>query len=104
MPALLTILPDLAGDLPGHRDAVLAPGDVERKTFRLAAAIANLLRGFARRLLVDVEQHHARALARIAGCDRAPDAGACAGDDRDVVFEKGHERFLWVWFLTFAAN
>src|SRR6185369_4066915 len=31
------------------------------------------------------------ALARIAGRDRAPDAGARAGDDRDVVLKKGHD-------------
>src|SRR5206468_3764018 len=60
-------LPDFIGDLPGHRVAVLAPDDVEGEAFRLATAIAYLPGGFACRLLVDVEQHHARALARIAG-------------------------------------
>src|ERR1700738_4491199 len=75
-----------------HRDAVFAFGDVEYKTFRLAAGIANLLCRFGRRLLVDVEQHHPRALAGITERDRAPDAGSCAGDDRDMVLQKRHRR------------
>jgi hypothetical protein len=97
-------LPDLVGDLLRRRDAVVAPGDVECKTFRLAAAIANLPRGFARRLLIDVEQHHARALARIAGRNRAPDAASCAGDDRDMVLEKGHGASSGSGFSAFATN
>ena len=86
-------LPDLVGDLLRHRDAVLAPGDVERKAFGLAAGIADFLRGLRRRLLVPVEQHDARALAGIAERDGAPDAGACTGDDGDLILEKGHEAF-----------
>jgi hypothetical protein len=53
-----------------HRDAVLAPGDIEREALRLAAGIADFLRGLGRRLLVDVEQHHPRALAGVAERDR----------------------------------
>jgi hypothetical protein len=97
-------LSDLVGDLFRHRDAVLAPDNVEREGLRLAAAIANFPRGFACRLLVDVEQHHARALAGIAGRNRAPDAGACAGDDRDMVLEKGHGVSSAFGFSTFATN
>ena len=37
--------------------------------------------------------HDPRALAGIAVRDRAPDAGACAGDDRDVVVREGAWRF-----------
>ena len=40
-------LPDLVGDLLGHRDAVVAFGDVERETLGLAAGVADLLRGSA---------------------------------------------------------
>ena len=86
-------LPDLVGDLSRHRDAVLAPGDVERKAFGTSAGVADFLRGFRRRLLVPVEQHDARALAGVADRDRAADAGACAGDDGDVILEKGHGAF-----------
>ena len=59
-------LPDLVGDLFRHRDAVLASRDIERKALRLAAGVADFLRSFSRRLLVHVEQHDARTLARIA--------------------------------------
>ena len=97
-------LPDLVGDLFCHRDAVVAPGDVEREAFGLAAGVADFLRRFGRRLLVHVEQHHARALAGIAVRDRAPDAGACAGDDRDVILEKGHGGFLCFWFWRRIAS
>ena len=86
-------LPDLVGDLLRHRDAVFAVRDVERKAFGLAAGVADFLRRFRRRLLVPVEQHDPRALARIAVRDRAPDAGACTGDDGDVILEKGHAAF-----------
>ena len=86
-------LPDLVGDLLRHRGAILAPGDIERKALGLAAAVADFLGRFGSRLLFPVEQHHPRALARIARGDRAPDAGACAGDDCDVIFEKGHGTF-----------
>ena len=68
--------------------------DVERKALGLAAGVADFLRGFRRRLLVHVEQHDPRALAGVAVRDRAPDAGACAGDDGDMILEKGHGRFL----------
>ncbi len=63
--------------------------DVERETLGLAAGVANLRGGLGRRLLVHVEQHHLRALAGIAERDRAPDAGAGAGDDRDVILREG---------------
>ena len=86
-------LPDLVGDLLCHRDAVLASGDIERETFRAAAGVADFLRGFRRRLLVPVEQHDACALAGVADRDGAPDAGACTGDDGDVILEKGHAAF-----------
>ena len=48
---------DLVGDLLRHRDAVRAVGDIERETLRLAAGIADFLRRFRRRRLVDIEQH-----------------------------------------------
>jgi hypothetical protein len=38
-----------------------------------------------KRVRIDVEQHDVRPFARVAGCDRAADAGACAGDDCDMV-------------------
>ena len=87
-------LADFFGDAPGHRDAVVAFGDVEQEALRLAAGVADFAGHAGRRLLVHVEQHHARALAGIAFRDRAPDAGACAGDDSDVILEKGHGCFL----------
>ena len=94
-------LADFVGDLFRRRDAVVAPGDVEQQALGLAAGVADFLCHVGRRLLVDVEQHDPRALARIAVRDRAPDAGACAGDDRDVILEKGHGRgssvFLVFW-------
>jgi hypothetical protein len=85
---------DLVGDLLGHRDAVVALGDVERKTLGLAAGVEDLLRRLRRRFLVDVERHHARALPRITGRDGASDAGAGSGDDGDMVGEKRHGHFL----------
>ena len=83
-------LPDLVRDLLCDGDAVLAFGDVELEAFRLAAGVADFLRGLGGGLLVDVEQHHARALVRIAGRDGAADAGAGAGDDGDVIGEQRH--------------
>jgi hypothetical protein len=59
-------------------------------TSSVAATVADFLRGLRRRLLVDVEQDHARALAREAGGDGSPDAGRGTGDDGDVVFQKRH--------------
>ena len=93
-------LPDLVGDLLCHRDAIFALRDVERKALRLAAGVADFLRGFRRGLLVPVEQHDPRALARIAVRDRAPDAGACAGDDSDMILEKGHAAFPLLLILA----
>ena len=97
-------LPDLVGYLLCHRDAILAPGDVERKTFGLGAGIADFLRGLRRRLLVPVEQHHAGPLAGVAERDGAPDTGACTRDDGDVILEKGHGHFLCFWFWQRIAS
>ena len=85
-------LPDLVGDLLCHRDAVFAVRDIEREAVGLAAGVADLLRGLSRRLLVPVEQNDARTFAGVADRDGASDAGACAGDDRDMILEKGHGR------------
>ena len=93
-------LADLVGDLLRHRDAVLASGDIERKALGLAAGVADFLRGFRRGFLVHVEQHDPRALAGISVRDRAPDAGACAGDDGDMIFEKGHAAFPLLLILA----
>ncbi len=91
--------PDLLGDAPGDGDAILGLGDVERKTRRRPAGIADLLCRLFGGLAVDVEQHHLGALAGIAERNRAPDAGACAGDNRDVILEKaGHGYFLCFGF------
>jgi hypothetical protein len=92
-------LPDLVGDLFGHRDTVVTFGDVERKAVGRAAGAADFLRRLGGRLLLAVEQHDARAFAGIADRDRAPDAGACAGDDGDVIVEKGHGAFPLAWVL-----
>ena len=83
-------LPDLVGDSLRHREAVVALADVEHEALGLAAGIADFLGDVGRRLLVHVQNHHARALAGIAVGDRAPDAGARTGNDGDVVGEKGH--------------
>ena len=107
MPALLTRIetgPTCSAIAFGDRDAILALGDVERETLGLAAGIADFLRRLGRRLLVDVEQHDLRALAGIAGRDRAPDAGACAGDDGDVVLEKGHGWFPLLVLVCESVN
>ena len=64
---------------------------------RLAAGGANLGRGFAGRLAIDVEREDLRALAGIAERDGAADAGACAGDDRDVVLQKPGHRCCLPW-------
>jgi len=97
-------LSDLVGDLSRHRDAILAFGDIEGKALGLAAGVADFLRRIGRRLLVHVEQHHSRAFAGVAFRDRAPDAGAGAGDDRDVVLEKGHGSFLCFGFWAFRTS
>ena len=81
---------DLVGDLLCHRDAGVEIGHVERKALRLAAGVPDLLGRFRRRIAVHVEQHHARTLAAVARGDGTPDARACAGDDGDVIVEKGH--------------
>ncbi len=97
-------LSDLVGDLFCHRDAVLASGDIERKAFGFGAGVADLLRGFRRRLLVPVEQHDPRPLPRIAVRDGTPDTGACTGDDGDVILEKRHAAFLCFWFWRRIAS
>ena len=62
----------------------------------LPAAKADLLRRLGRRFLVDIEHDDPRALAGITQRDRASDAGACAGDDRDVGRKQRHGRgFLY---------
>ena len=93
-------LPDLVGDLFRHRDAVFAVRDIEREALGLGAGVANFLRGLSRRLLVPVEQHDPRALAGVSVRDRAPDAGACAGDDSDMILEKGHAVFPLLLILA----
>ena len=55
--------------------------------------------GLGRRVAVEVERDHPRALARIADRNRPPDPGARAGDDRDMVGEKGHGGVPLVLFL-----
>ena len=65
-------LPDLVGDLPGERKAVVTLGHIERKALGLAAGLADLLRGLRDRVGVDVEQHHLRALAGVAGAIARP--------------------------------
>ena len=108
MPALLTRIetcPTLSAICLATATQSSRLVDVERETLRLAAGIADFLRRFGRRLLVDVEQHHLRALAGIADRDRAADAGACAGDDRDVILEKGHGGFpLVVGFVVVGGR
>ncbi len=83
-------LTDLARDLLGDREAILALRHVERETLGFTAGTADLAGRVACGLGVDVEQHDARALTREAGRDRAADAGGGAGDDGDVILEKGH--------------
>ena len=83
-------MPDLVGNFFRDRNACLALGDVEPEIRRLAAAVADFLCGLGCGLLVDIEQHDARALARIARRNRAADAGGGAGDDGDVILEKSH--------------
>ena len=90
--------PELRGNAFGDRDAVLAPGDIEREARGLAAGLADFLRGLLGRLGVDVDERDLRALAGVAGRDRAPDSGAGAGHDRDMVFEQGHGGFLMFRF------
>ena len=81
---------DRVGDLFCHRGAGRAVGDIERKTVDGAAGVADQFRGFRSTRRVDIERDHPRALAGIADRDRAPDAGARAGDDRDVRLKEGH--------------
>ena len=89
-------LADLFGDAFGDLDAVLAFCYVQHKAFGLSACLADLLRRRRRCCFIKVEQRHLRALPRIAERDRAADARARAGDDRDVAFEQRHGRFLGV--------
>jgi hypothetical protein len=85
-------LAELFGNLRRHCAACRAVADIECEGLRLAAGIADRLRGLGRRVGVNVERGHARALARVAEGDGAANAGAGAGDDRNVVLEKsGHE-------------
>ena len=97
-------LPDLVGDLLGQRKAIVALGHVERKALGLAAGLADLLGGLRDRVGIDVEQHHLRALARVAGGDRPADAGTGARDDGDVVCEQCHDNFLPISFLSFMKG
>ena len=84
-------LADLACDLRRHHAAGVAVADVEREGLRLAAGFADVRGRFGRRLAIDVERGHGRALAGVAERDGAADAGACAGYDRDVILQKsGH--------------
>src|SRR5439155_25025911 len=93
------VLPDFFGDLLPDRKTVVAFGHFENKALGLAAGVADFLRDIGRCLLVHVRYHHPRAFAGIAVRDRAPDAGAGTGDDRDMILEKGHGAFplLLVW-------
>ena len=70
-----------------------APADIEREALRLAAGVADLLGHVGGGLRVDICHDDPCALAGIAVCDGASDAGAGAGDDSDVVGEKGHGAF-----------
>ncbi len=97
-------LTDLFGHLACERKAVLAPGDVERKALGLAARFPDLAGGLRGGVGVDVEQHHLRALAGIAGGDRAADAGTGARDDGDVVCKQCHDIFLPISFRSFAKR
>ena len=81
---------DGVGDPFCHRGAGRAVGDIERKTVGGAAGVADQFCGFFCAFRVDIERDHPCALAGIADCDRAADAGACAGDDRDLVLKEGH--------------
>jgi hypothetical protein len=106
IPALLTRIetgPTFFGDLFGDSDAVVTLGDVEEIAHRLAAGIFDFFCHIGCRRLVRVEQHHACAFAGIAVRNRAPDAGACAGDDSDVILEKWHGSFLDVCCFLRAA-
>ena len=96
MPALFTrieTLPTLLADLGSNGTAGLAIRHVEREAVGLAAGVEDLLGGLGRRVAVDVEHDDARTLARVAERDRAADAGARAGDGRDVVFQKARHMF-----------
>ena len=94
-------LADLACDLGGGDAAGGSVGDVEREVLRLAAGFADV-RGRCRgRLAIDVQHGDLRALAGIAKRDGAADAGACAGDDRDVILQKSGHCFP---FLVNAAK
>ena len=90
MPALFTrieMLPALARHLGSIGTAGLAIRHVEREAVGLAARVEDLLGGLPRGVGVHIEHDDARTLACVADRDRAPDAGTCAGDGRDVVFQ-----------------
>jgi len=87
-----------------QRKTIVAFGDVEREAVGLAAGLADLLGGLRDRVGIDVEQHHACTLARIAGRDRPADAGTGARDDGDVVCEQCHDIFLPISFLSFMKG
>ena len=103
MPALLTrieTLPTSPATLRGDRAAGRPVGHVEREGCALPPASRICCGGLGRRLAVDVEHGDLRALARIAERDRAADAGASAGDRRDVVFEKPGHALSSVWIIN----
>ena len=72
----------------GDAAASLAVGDIEREMLRLAARGVDLLGGRARSRVIDVEHGHPCALAGKPERNRAPDAGAGAGDDGEVIVQK----------------
>ena len=91
---------ELVGDLRGDGTAGRMIGDVERKTFRLAAGVADFGGRGSGSFTVDVERCDLCALARKSDGDRAADAGACAGDGRDVVLQERRHPFLPFWFAS----
>ena len=107
MPALLTRIetcPTLSATCLGQRKAIVTLRHIQRKALGLAAGLADLLGGLRDRVGIDVEQHHLRPLARIAGGDRPADAGTGARDDSDVVCEQCHDIFLPISFLSFMKG
>jgi len=69
-------------DRPEEAVAVGGRGHVALHGQALAARVRDRSRDLLGSLLVDVPDHHPRALAPVPERDRPPDAGAAAGDDR----------------------
>ena len=83
-------MPTIQGCLYRFTDCFLAR-DVGNERYSVGALACQFSRHSACRLWIDIHDHEFGALAREAAGDRAADAAATPGDDRDLVLNCGHD-------------